>query len=262
MDYDRFCKLTNKDYKSANELKELEKYKVRNAVIMAAGLGSRMRPITDNIPKPLVTINGIRLIETGLNALENAGIENIYIVRGYLGKQFDSLLCSYPNVKFIENELYDKGNNITSILAAKEHICNAYVLPADLFISNASIIKPYQFQSGAWGVKVDKTDDWCLETTSDGIVTRCGIGGVNCYKDIGIFYWNEEDGKKISEYAEDICKTYDGMQRYWSNIPFVLYPDKFKVRINVCSPEDAVEFDTIEELSKYDDSYKAYLESR
>ena len=105
MDYDRFCKLTNKDYKSANELKELEKYKVRNAVIMAAGLGSRMRPITDNIPKPLVTINGIRLIETGLNALENAGIENIYIVRGYLGKQFDSLLCSYPNIKFIENEL-------------------------------------------------------------------------------------------------------------------------------------------------------------
>ena len=105
-----------------------------------------------------------------------------------------------------------------------------------------------------------QTDDWCLETTAEGIVQRCGIGGVDCYKDIGIFYWNKEDGSRLKKHVEQVCKQEEGCKRYWSNVPFVLYPDEYKVRINECQRDDVMEFDTIEELSKVDYSYKIYLE--
>ena len=70
----------------------LEPYRVQRAIFVAAGFGSRLVPVTLNTPKPLVRVNGVRIIETLLDAVVNAGIEEIYIVRGYLGDQFDLLL--------------------------------------------------------------------------------------------------------------------------------------------------------------------------
>lgn len=56
---------------------------------MAAGFGSRMLPITVNTPKPMVRVNGIRIIDTLIDALLKAHIEEIYIVRGYLAEEFE-----------------------------------------------------------------------------------------------------------------------------------------------------------------------------
>ena len=91
----------------------LEPYRVKRAIFIAAGFGSRLVPITLNTPKPLVRVNGIRMIDTLLDAVVAAGIEEIYLVRGYLGEQFDQLLYKYPNIKFIENPFYNEANNIS-----------------------------------------------------------------------------------------------------------------------------------------------------
>ena len=116
--------------KTVNELKEsglleglnptqkalsvMDGYRVKKAVIIAAGFGSRLVPITLNTPKPLVRVNGKRIIDSALDALTKAGIEEIYVIRGYLGEQFDQLLYKYPTIKFIENPLYNEANNISS----------------------------------------------------------------------------------------------------------------------------------------------------
>ena len=113
----------------------LEPYRVKRAVFIAAGFGSRLVPITLNTPKPLVRVNGVRMIDTLLDAVVKAGIEEIVIVRGYLGEQFDQLLYKYPNIRFIENPLYNEANNISSALLARDLLKNAYVLEADLFLS-------------------------------------------------------------------------------------------------------------------------------
>ena len=68
--------------------KALEPYTVKRAVVLAAGFGSRMMPATENIPKPMVTVNGVRIIDTLLDALVIAGINDITIVGGY---RFESL---------------------------------------------------------------------------------------------------------------------------------------------------------------------------
>ncbi len=75
-------------------------------------------PITLNTPKPLVRVRGTRIIDALLDAVCAAGIEEVYIVRGYYGEQIDALLYKYPNIKFIENPMYSEANNISSLMAA------------------------------------------------------------------------------------------------------------------------------------------------
>ena len=95
-------------------LDALEPYRVKRAIFLAAGFGSRMVPITFNTPKPLVRVNGVRMIDTLLDAVVAAGIPEIVVVRGYLGEQFDQLLYKYPQIKFVENPIYNEANNISS----------------------------------------------------------------------------------------------------------------------------------------------------
>lgn len=88
--------LTEKNYCENGRITQdgldaLEPYRVKRAVFVAAGFGSRMVPITLNTPKPLVRVNGTRIIDSLLDAVVEAGIPEIVIVRGYLGEQFDQL---------------------------------------------------------------------------------------------------------------------------------------------------------------------------
>ncbi len=69
--------------------------KVKTAILLSAGLGTRMRPITHSIPKPLVKVNDKSLIETVIDSLVYYGIENIYIVTGYLADKFSFLEKKY-----------------------------------------------------------------------------------------------------------------------------------------------------------------------
>ena len=121
-------------------LDALEPYRVKRAVIFAAGFGSRMVPITLNTPKPLVRVHGKRIIDSLLDAVYAAGIEEVYIIRGYLSEQFDQLLYKYPNIKFIENPVYNEANNISSARCARYLRQNAYLCEADLLLYNPALI--------------------------------------------------------------------------------------------------------------------------
>ena len=214
----------------------LENYRVKKAVFFAAGFGSRLVPITLNTPKPLVRVNGKRIIDGLLDAVLAAGIEDIIIVRGYLSEQFDQLLYKYPMIKFIDNNLYNEANNISSSYLSKNYLSNAYVFEADLLIYNPSIIKKYQYHSNFLAIKKEITDDWCFET-KDGIIVEEKIGGTNCYQMVGISYWNEEDGKKLSKHIEQAFNMPGGKELYWEQVPLVKFKNSF-LYTTLFAPDD------------------------
>ena len=128
-------------------MEALEPYRVKRAVFMAAGFGSRLVPITLNTPKPLVRVKGKRIIDSLLDAVLAVGIEEIYLVRGYLSEQFDQLLLKYPTIQFIENNVYNETNNISSAYVARHLLANSYVFESDLLLYNPSLITKYQYTS-------------------------------------------------------------------------------------------------------------------
>ena len=232
----------------------LEPYRAKRAVFIAAGFGSRLVPITFNTPKPLVRVKGTRIIDHLLDACLEAGIEEIYIVRGYLAEQFDQLLYKYPTIKFLENPVYNEANNISSSMIAKELLSNAYVFEADLLLSNPKIITKYHYTSDFLAIKKNRTDDWCFEV-KDKVITEEKVGGEDCWQMVGISYWNEEDGRKLAVDIPEVYSMPGGKERYWEQVPLVYKKKNYAVEVRECFEEDIVEIDTFKELKQIDPTY-------
>lgn len=235
-------------------LEVLEPYRVKKAIFLAAGFGSRLVPITLNTPKPMVLVNGKRIIETLLDAVVKAEIEEIYIVTGYLSEQFEILKKKYPQIKFVENNMYNEANNISSAYLVRNLIKNAYVLESDLYLYNSKLIRKYEYHSNFLGYYADRTDDWCLDV-KNGIITKEKVGGINCYQMVGISYYDEEDGKKIEKDMEDVFKSPGGKEKYWEQVILDICKKNYNIYLRECQKEDIIEIDTFNELKAIDKTY-------
>ncbi|MCI8600956.1 MAG: NTP transferase domain-containing protein [Oscillospiraceae bacterium] len=236
-------------------LEALAPYRVKRAIILAAGFGSRMMPITLNTPKGLVKVRGKPIIETMLDAIVRAGIEEIYIVRGYLADHYDILLKKYPNIIFVENPDYKESNTVSSAMKVLPLIRQAYVIDSDIYLMNPDIIRKYEYCANYTGIYVEKTDDWCMVMKGDRIVGYT-LGGTNCYHMCNITYWTEEDGDKLMTRVPEMYAAPGGKERYWDEAPLLLYTDDFHVELRPCEEGDFIELDSLSELQEFDPVYR------
>ncbi len=229
----------------------------QRAIIMAAGLGTRMEPITQNVPKPLIKVNGIRMIDTIINALHKNGIFEIYIVVGYLKEQFQELQNAYTGISLIENPYYDTANNISSLYVAREHINNAIIIDGDQIIYNDAILSPSFERSGyccMW--QEDTTSEWLLTLDND-IVSKCSrTGGKAGWQLFGISFWSQEDGERLKQHLELEFKQHNSREIYWDDIALFCHPDEYKLGIREIHHGDVLEIDSYDELCSIDPSYK------
>lgn len=232
----------------------LEPYRVKKAIFMAAGFGSRMVPVTLNTPKPLIQVHGKRMIETLLDAVLDAGITDITIVRGYLGEQFDLLLKKYPMIKFMENPIYNEANNISTAYVVRDMLANAYVLESDLLLYNKDLIRRYEYTTNYLGLPVERTDDWCFETKK-GFITKVKIGGENVDHMYGISYWTKEDAEKMATDIEKVFKSPGGRERYFEEVALRECASNYKVWVRKIEQGDVIEIDTYNELKQIDSIY-------
>ena len=230
---------------------------VKRAIIMAAGEGQRMRPLTLTTPKPLISVNGVRMIESVINALHSNGITEIYVVVGYLKEQFAILETEF-GVNLIENPLYDSCNNISSLYVAREYLSDCIILDGDQIIYNPEILDPHFTLSGYNAVWSEgETDEWLMSVES-GIVTGCSrTGGSKGWQLYSISRWSDQDGKKLKKRLEEEFES-GNTQIYWDDVAMFCHFEDFKLGIREMKREDIVEIDSLEELINIDSNYSEY----
>lgn len=222
-------------------------------IIMAAGLGSRMRPITETVPKPLVKVFGKPLIETVIDGLLRREISEIYIVVGYLKEKFISVCEKYPQVKLIENPDYLVKNNISSIYAVKDvlGIANCFICEADLLVSDTTIFDKQLDESCYYGKMVEGvSDDWIFEL-QDGYISRVKKGGTDTYNMVGISYFKKDDAQVLRDKIIEAYAKEENANMYWDEV-VDLNLQELRLRIQPVAEGQIVEIDTVDELMSID----------
>ena len=228
-------------------LAALEPYRVKRAIIL---------PATADRPKPLVTVNGVRILETLLDALVAVGIRDITVVRGYRKECFDALLEKYPFLTLVDNDIYSKTNNISSVMAGLNKLDGCYLCEADLYITNPGIITKYQYASNILGAYCLETDDWSFQMDAAGHIINYQKGNTFCYNYYGISYWTQADSARLREDFRQVYEEAGGKDYFWEFIPLVLRKERYAVEIRQCRKSDIMEIDNYYELAQLDSTYR------
>lgn len=235
--------------------------RIKRAIFLAAGEGRRLRPVTLEMPKPLIKVHGKRMIDRSLEALNEYGIDEIYLVVGYKKEKFEEIYGNDPRIHFIENPDYQKGNNISSLYWARNYLPGAFVLEADLIIKDAAILNPEIEKSGYLASWMDYTTEWVLTVQAGRIINYETAAAGPGYRLWGVSVWNQRDGKRL---AEDIAREYEAGNWgiFWDEVALNRCRETYDLGIREICSDVILEIDTFKELVTADNSYESYKEKR
>lgn len=220
------------------------------AILMAAGMGTRLRPLTETTPKSLIEVNGMSLLERQIINLREIGISEIIVLTGYLHEKFDDIVKKYNLIKVV-NDKYDIYNNIYTMYLVRQYLDDAFVIDADNYITRNFLPKNKPNTSVYYSAcKENITGEWILKYDENGRILGIDIGQEGdkpSYIMSGASYWTQKDGKLIAKKIEEVVEKDGLLDIYWDNIAVDNFKD-MDVYIEKIESNDIFEIDTLEEL--------------
>lgn len=235
------------------------------AILLAAGMGTRLRPLTLDMPKSLIIVNDKPLLERQIEMLIEVGVEEIIVVTGYLKESFEYLKDKY-GVKLVHNKNFKEYNNIYTMYLVREYLENSYVIDADVYL-NRNFLKNNLKISSYFAGEKECENEWHLHYDENKKVYDISVeSGLKIIMS-GISYWNKDDAKIIIKKLEEKVDILLGKVEtneeekkainnlYWDNIVKENL-DQLNVYIEKISSTDWFEIDNLEELKELEEYLK------
>lgn len=233
-------------------LDALQPYKVERAIFMAAGLGSRAVPFTYDEPKGMLPIHGQPMVERLIEQLQAVGINEIWLVTGYLREGYASL--AQYGVQFLDNPLYERYNNIGTVHRARQLMDrNLYLLCVDSYLET-NIFHQYEYRSWyAAPYMAGPTGEWCMHLDADDRIGGVTIGGADAYVMMGPIYMDATFAQQLAGHIADDYGKPGNDNFYWEDV-YLQHLDTMDMYAN---KQDTVahEFETLDEFRAFDPTY-------
>ena len=209
------------------------------AILLAAGMGTRLRPVTLTTPKSLVEVNGKPMLERQIEFLREIDIDEIIVVTGYLNEKFN-----YLREKYGVN-IY---NNIYTMYLVREYLGDSYVIDADVYLHRNFLERDIQKSTYFSGYKTGFKNEWKLDCDENDKVSNIIVDDGEGYILSGISYWSKNDAIIITNELEKYIENGKFKDLYWDDVVKDNL-SKLDVYIRKINSEDSFEIDSLEDLS-------------
>ena len=234
------------------------------AIILAAGMGKRLKDLTKDNTKCMVKVNGITLIERMLKQIDSHNLNQIVMVVGYEGQKLKDYIASLgvrTPIVFIDNPIYDKTNNIYSLFLAKEWLCkdDTLLLESDLVFED-SVLDIILDDDRKTLALVDHYESWmdgtCVTINEDDGIESFVPNNVfkynevsSYYKTVNIYKFGREFSEKVYVPFLEAYQSALGRNEYYEQVLRVIAMlDSSDIKVKRLDGEKWYEIDDMQDL--------------
>lgn len=245
----------NEDYQVTERGYEVMKpYRVKNAIILAAGMSTRFVPVSYELPKGLISVKGEIMIEREIRQLQEAGVQEIIVVVGYMMEKFFYLRDKY-NVKLVVNNEFATKNTHSSIYVARDYLSNTYILCSDNYYPQ-NMFHQYEYRAYYCSIFLPGLSyvERAFSFDNDCLVYDTNKPSHDQWIMYGHAYYDQAFTDKFRPTLESYFGRPGIEDMYWENVWAENVKD-IPLWIQKCQPTDILEFDSMDELKAFDPDY-------
>jgi CTP:phosphocholine cytidylyltransferase-like protein len=231
------------------------------AILLAAGMGTRLRPLTDDIPKALVEVAGESLFARRLRQLREAGIREISVVTGYKSEAFAPWLGE-SDLEFVRNEHYFDRNNLWSMYLVRDRLPGCLVLECDVRAADGLIpAAPPERSCVFVGYRAGMRDEWRVSFDEADRVRSIDTASGSGWILTGMSYWTPKDGSLLGRLLEEEAADRASDALFWDDL-YKRNLDAIHLEAKRIGEGDWVEIDSLEDKLAFEASRALTVDRR
>ncbi|WP_253281966.1 phosphotransferase [Arcanobacterium phocae] len=250
---------TSENMVTDDGISALEPYRVKNAVIMAAGLSSRFAPISYERPKGTLRVRGEILMERQIDQLLEAGITDITLIVGYKKEYYFYLKEKY-DIDIIVNKEYSTRNNNGSLWLVKEKLDNTYICSSDNYFTENPFRSHEYHTYYAAQYAYGETDEWCIDYDEDGLIVGAVEGGADSWIMMGHAYFDSTFTQNFRDVLHRVYHLPHTAGKLW-DVVYLDHINELDMWIKKYPDNTILEFDSVDELREFDPDFMQNVDS-